>query len=125
PGVPLIHVASTGGELVLTERRLANDAQVQSVNVGQSEREIEARNGVLSWRAPVRVQSTAGGAVADRLVSRSSPQSVAIGSVVNAGQGGYYRVSYDQTAFAPLAENFARLSVADQFGLLKDSLALG
>jgi aminopeptidase N len=125
PGVPLIHVASTGGELVLTERRLANNDQVQSVNVGQSEREIEARNGVLSWRAPVRVQSTAGGPVADRLVSRSSPQSVAIGSVVNAGQGGYYRVSYDQTAFAPLAENFGRLSVADQFGLLKDSLALG
>src|SRR5476649_14032 len=60
PGVPLIHVATTGGELLLTERRLASDAQVQSVNVGQSEHEIEARNGVLSWRAPVRIQSALG-----------------------------------------------------------------
>ena len=125
PGVPLIHVASTGGELLLTERRLANDAQVQAVNIGQSEREIEARNGVISWRAPVRIQSAQGGATADRLVSRVSPQSAALGSVVNAGQGGYFRVSYDQTALAPLAENFGHLPVADQFGLLKDSLALG
>ena len=39
----------------------------------------------------------------DRLVSRSSPQAAAIGSVVNAGQGGYFRVSYDQSALAPLA----------------------
>jgi aminopeptidase N len=125
PGVPLIHVATTGAQLVMTERRLANNDQVESVNVGQSEREIAARNGVISWRAPVRVQSVEGGPVSDRLVSRVSPQAVAAGSVVNAGQGGYFRVSYDQPAFAPLAENFGRLSVADQFGLLKDSLALG
>ncbi len=73
----------------------------------------------------MRVQATPGGPTVDRLVSRVSPQSTPIGSVVNAGQGGYFRVSYDQTALAPLAENFAHLSVADQFGLLKDSLALG
>jgi ERAP1-like C-terminal domain len=80
---------------------------------------------VLSWRAPVRIQSALGGPAADRLVSRVSAQGVAIGSVVNAGQGGYFRVSYDQAALAPLAEHFGQLSVADQFGLLEDSLALG
>jgi aminopeptidase N len=125
PGVPLIHVASTGGELVLTERRLANNDQAQSVNVGQSEREIEARNAVLSWRAPVRVQPARGGAATERLVSRTSPQSVPLASVINAGQGGYFRVAYDQAAFTPLADQFGRLPVADQYGLLKDSLALG
>ena len=124
PGVPLIHVASTGGEAVLTERRLANDAQVASVNVGQSEYEIEARSAVTSWRAPVRVR-LAGGPASTRLVSRNSPQSAPLGSVINAGQGGYFRVAYDQSAFAPLAEEFASLPAADQFGLLKDSLALG
>jgi aminopeptidase N len=118
-------VATTGSEVVITERRLANDAQVASINIAQSEQEIASRSAVISWRAPVRIQSAQGGPAGDRLVSRTSPQAAALGSVVNAGQGGYFRVSYDSTAFAPLAEQFGRLSVIDQFGLLKDSLALG
>src|SRR6202011_5524846 len=57
PGVPLIHVAATGSGQVLTERHLANDAQLAAVTVATSQRDIEDRDAAIqSWRAPVRVQ---------------------------------------------------------------------
>ncbi|WP_372786407.1 M1 family metallopeptidase [Phenylobacterium sp.] len=126
PGVPLIHVASTGSGEVLTERHLASDAQAAAITVATSQRDIEERDAsLLSWRAPVRIQPANGGPAGERLVSRTSPQSAGLGDVVNAGQGGYFRVAYDPSSFSAIAQRFGRLGAADQFGLLKDSLALG
>ncbi|HEY8005194.1 MAG TPA: M1 family metallopeptidase [Phenylobacterium sp.] len=124
-GVPLIHVDAGGLGEVLTERQLASDAQAQEVTVAVSQRDIEERDASLvSWRAPVRVASP-GEPASERMVDRHTPQSAKAGAVVNAGQGGYFRVAYDQITFAPIAAEFPRLAAADQFGLLKDSLALG
>ena len=126
PGVPLIKVASTSAGANLTEARLANDAQLQSVTVAQSQQDVDAQQAkILSWRAPVKLQSPDGGPVKERLVSRTSPQSAEAAVVVNAGQLGYFRVAYDRPSFAPLVENLGKLPSADQFGLLNDGLALG
>ncbi|MBS0360315.1 MAG: ERAP1-like C-terminal domain-containing protein, partial [Proteobacteria bacterium] len=80
---------------------------------------------VLSWRAPVVLKPVSGGPARERLISRTSPQAGAVGDIVNGGQLGYYRVQYDNGAFAPLADGFAALASGDQLGLLQDNLALG
>ena len=126
PGVPLIRVASSSAGTNLTQARLASDAQMQSLNIAQSQQDVDAAQArILSWRAPVKLQSPDGGPVRERLVSRTSPQSAEGAVVVNAGQLGYFRVAYDRPAFAPLVENLGKLPAADQFGLLNDGLALG
>ncbi|MFI4965077.1 MAG: M1 family metallopeptidase [Caulobacterales bacterium] len=126
PGVPLIHVASTPAGTNLTEARLADDTKFQGVTVAQSQADIDAEAAsILSWRAPVQLRPAAGGPVEERLISRTSPQAAEAAVVVNAGQGGYFRVAYDRPSFAPLVENFGRFPAADQLGLLNDSLALG
>jgi aminopeptidase N len=126
PGVPLIHVASSSAGVTLTETRLANDAQLQAVTVAQDRLDIDAQTArILSWRAPVKLQELDGSPIKERMISRTSPQSAGPAVVVNAGQLGYYRVTYDRPSFAPLVDNFAKLTAADQFGLLNDGLALG
>ena len=126
PGVPLIHVASSSAGTTFTETRLANDAQLQAVNVAQDRLDIETQTArILSWRAPMQIQELDGSPIKERMISRTSPQSAGPAVVVNAGQLGYYRVTYDRPSFAPLVENFAKLTAADQFGLLNDGLALG
>jgi aminopeptidase N len=126
PGVPLIRVASSAAGANLTQARLASDAQLQSVTVAQSQQDVDAQTAkILSWRAPVKLQSLDGGPIKERLVSRTSPQSAGAAVVVNAGQLGYFRVAYDRPSFAPLVENLGKLPAADQFGLLNDGLALG
>jgi aminopeptidase N len=126
PGVPLVHVASSSAGIVLTETRLTDDVVVQGVNIAASRLDLAAMDArVLSWRAPVRLQSASGGPVKDRFLSRTSPQAGSMGDIVNAGQLGYYRVIYDGPAFARLAEAFGHMGPADQLGLLQDGLALG
>jgi len=125
PGVPLIHVAASGLGEVLTERHLANDAQLPAVTISSSRADLEHRDAqILSWRAPLRLLPP-GGRRADRLVTRTNPQSGEAGALVNAGQDAYVRVSYDPAAFAPIAERFSTFAPIDQIGLLKDALALG
>ena len=63
--------------------------------------------------------------VSAQLSNASTWRPIAARTIVNAGQGGYYRVAYDAAAFAPLVEDFGRLPAADQLGLLQDGLALG
>ncbi|HEY2752886.1 M1 family metallopeptidase [Phenylobacterium sp.] len=126
PGVPLIRVASSPAGDSLTQFRLASDAHFQALNVTLSRRDIEAQAAaVMSWRAPVRLRALGGGPLSERTVSRTAPQVAPAGSVVNAGQLGYFRVAYDRTAFERLIATFAHLPAADQLGLLKDALALG
>jgi aminopeptidase N len=126
PGVPLIHVASSSAGVALTETRLANDAQLQAVNVAQDRLDIDTQAArILSWRAPIRLQELDGSPIKERMISRTSPQAAGPAVVVNAGQLGYYRVTYDRPSFAPLVDHFGKLTAADQFGLLNDGLALG
>jgi aminopeptidase N len=110
PGVPLISVTSTAERVTLSQSRFTT---------------ADATLPTYAWRTPVLLQPLNGGPPAERLVSRGSPQAVWGQSVVNAGGTGYYRVSYDAPAFAALADRFGRLPAADQFGLLKDTLAVG
>jgi len=125
PGVPLIHVAAAGPGEVLTERHLANDAQLPAVTISSSRVDLEQRDAqILSWRTPLRILPPHGG-VADRLLTRTTQQSGEVGALVNAGQNAYVRVAYDPAAFAPVAERFAAFAPIDQIGLLKDALALG
>jgi aminopeptidase N len=124
-GVPLIHVAAAGPGEVLTERHLANDAQLPAVTIASSPGDIERRNAeILSWRAPLKVLPPSGPAV-ERLVTRTTTQGAEAGAVVNAGQEAYVRVAYDPAAFGKVAERFPTLAPIDQIGLLKDALALG
>ncbi len=126
PGVPLIRVASSSAGANLTQARLADNTQMQSLNIAQSQQDVDAAQArILSWRAPVMVQSLQGGPVKERMVSRTSPQSAEAAVVINAGQLGYFRVAYDRPSFAPLVDNLGKLQAADQFGLLNDGLALG
>ena len=126
PGVPLVKVSSGSAGINITELRLADDVVIQGVNIATDRMEVASRDAhVLSWRAPLTLRSATGGSAKDRLLSRSSPQTGALGDVVNAGQLGYVRVLYDSGAFEPLVSAFADLASADQLGLLQDSLALG
>jgi aminopeptidase N len=110
PGVPLISVTTTADRVTLSQSRFTT---------------ADATLPTYAWRTPVLLQPLLGGPPTERLVSRGSPQAAWGQSVVNAGGTGYYRVSYDAPAFSALADRFGRLPAADQFGLLKDTLALG
>jgi aminopeptidase N len=124
-GVPLIHVAAAGPGEVLTERRLASDAQLPAITVASATGDLLRRDAeITSWRAPVKVLPSKGPA-AERLVTRMTTQGAEAGAVVNTGQNAYVRVSYDAAAFARVAERFPTLAPIDQIGLLKDALALG
>jgi len=126
PGVPLIHVASSSSGTSLTQTRLADDTQMQAVTVAQDRLDVESKTAsILSWRTPMLVQDLGGGPAKERMISRTSPQAASAAVVVNAGQLGYFRVTYDRPSFTQLVDNFAHLSAADQFGLLNDGLALG
>src|SRR6185369_639701 len=110
PGVPLISVASGPTGVTLTQGRFASDA---------------ASKASLTWRTPVLLLSLNDGVASEELVAAGKPRKVAGPVVVNAGWSGYYRVAYDEAALAPLAAGLGRLLAPDQFGLLKDSYALG
>jgi hypothetical protein len=96
--------------VTLTQRRFGIDA---------------ASKAPLAWHTPVRTFHPGKPVGSLWLISRDKPQPDSAPIVANAGQAGYFRVAYDQAALAPLAAGLGRLSPADQFGLLKDTCALG
>lgn len=118
PGVPLITV-ETG--------RCRNNQM--PITLRQSEfTSLPVDRQPLLWHVPVTVQSLSGGEPVHLLTGddRTATGSIACGAyVVNPGQVGYYRTHYSAAAFDQLAQNFSRLSPADQLGLLYDIRALG
>jgi aminopeptidase N len=110
PGVPLISVTSGPSGVTLTQGRFGTDA---------------ASRKPLTWRTPVLLRPLGGGSQTEKVVVAGKPGSAPAPVVVNVGSGGYYRVAYDEVALAPLAAGLSSLPAADQFGLLKDSYALG
>jgi aminopeptidase N len=112
-GVPLVTAAPSGDGLRLSEERFALDASGQSGG---------------SWQVPVIVQPDAAGGASRAVVTAAGPTAVPgapPGSVVNAGQTGYFRVLYEGRAFTRLSDRFATLAPDDQLGALEDVETLG
>jgi aminopeptidase N len=111
PGVPLIRAKAGAGGTTLTQDRVAADPSQKRPQ---------------TWRTPVKAAGLSGGAW-DGIVSAVKPQTAPLAApvVVNAGQTGYFRTLYSPALWAKLAPDFAKLTPADQLGLLYDSRALG
>jgi aminopeptidase N len=111
-GVPLIQAREADGGIALTQSRFGVD---------------DSQRTARTWLTPVTVQPVNGGPGWNGLVSAGAPQTakVAAPAVVNAGQTGYFRTAYAPELWIKLASQFAKLSPADQLGLLYDSRALG
>lgn len=111
PGVPLIRVTSATG-LQLQQGRFATDG------LGTPTR----------WQVPVAVR-TREGTTWQGIVSSDAPTDLprlqAAGTVVNAGQYGYFRTLYAPELIGPLAERFRSLPPVDELGTLLDARALG
>ena len=117
-GVPLVSVEP--GECARGER---------TVSVMQSRFALdEASRAPLLWHVPVTAATVGGGAGAAVTDDHGSATLTLRGCgavVVNPSQAGYYRTYYPHAALAEIAASFARLSAADQLGLLYDARALG
>ena len=112
PGVPLITASPQGG-----------GAQISQSRYGLEE---DARR-TLRWDTPVVTARAYGGGAWKGLVATIAPASLKApvdGLIVNAGQSGYYRTLYTGALFTHLTEAYARLTPADQLGVLLDVGAL-
>jgi aminopeptidase N len=113
-GVPLVRADAASLGVRLTQGRFGAD---------------EASKAPRTWHAPVAVKSLAGEAQWQGVVSAPRPEVAPVSPVavpiVNAGQTGYFRTAYAPELWARLVPQFARLTAADQLGLLYDSRALG
>ena len=114
-GVPLITATPVDGGLRLTQSRFALD-------------ESGAAGG--AWRVPAIVLPASGQELnaAKRTVVPGGPAvtvpEAPAGSIVNAGQSGYFRVRYEGAAFTAVSERYAGLSPDDQLGVLNDTATI-
>jgi aminopeptidase N len=113
PGFPLVRVAQRceGGEAVVTlaqERFTLNDPQAKP----------------LAWKVPLTLFGAAGEQRAILLAAAPAEARFAGCDLVRAVKSGYYRVQYDDAAFARLAEGLAALDAAERLRLLADTFAL-
>jgi aminopeptidase N len=113
PGVPLIRVEQAENGLKLSQSRFASDETSPPPQVWRIPARVKAA-GDAPWRGIVH-------AAAPTLVSESHPG----GAIVNFGQTGYFRTTYDPAQWASLSARFAIVAPDDQLGLLYDSFALG
>lgn len=112
PGVPMIEASRSGKALRLQLSRYGVD---------------DSRKRPAPWQVPVKVASLgAGGEDWQGLVAQQPQMLPHIElPLVNAGQSGYFRTRYQSQLLDALLPQFAQLSLADQYALLDDSLALG
>jgi aminopeptidase N len=113
-GVPLVRADAAANGVRLTQGRFGAD---------------EASKAARAWHTPVAVKTLGGEAQWQGVVSAKAPETApAPGggvTIVIAGQTGDFRTAYAPELWAKLAPQFAKLSAADQLGLLYDSRALG
>jgi aminopeptidase N len=119
PGVPIINV---------TGSRCDAGNTILSLSQGEFSRDRKAQTDAKPrrWNVPVIAQ-TVGGASVNAIISGGKGEMKVPGCstlLVNAGQSGYYRVSYQPEQIAALKKDFAKLAPIDQTGLLTDSSAL-
>jgi aminopeptidase N len=114
PGVPLIKVTSLGSAWRVTQRRFGVDAPSRKP---------------LSWSTPVAALWPESGQGWRGVISMGQSERIKgpgrVPLLVNAGQAGYFRTTYDDKAFARLKANFGKLAPVDQLGLLYDYWAFG
>jgi aminopeptidase N len=113
-GVPLIRVATTANGVHLTQDRVADD---------------DSGKLPTSWHVPVTVQAVGGAKAWHGIVTRETPQDVAVrgktAAIVNVGQTSYFRTAYDAASFKPIVSQFHALTPEDQLGLINDARAEG
>ncbi len=119
PGVPLVRADSApcrrgaqGSSVTLSQERFGLD---------------ESQRTQALWETPLRLRTIGAAQDATTLFSAATGAASAPGAcgvvIVNSGQGAYVRVLYADDDFAAIRSNFARLSHADQMGLLMDAWA--
>jgi len=118
PGVPLVEVT----------QMTCVDGQTQ-LGLVQSEfsrdRMEAARANPQSWRVPLLIGVGSGAPVGHLLDASASLTLEGCGPVtVNAGQHGYFRTLYDPDAQAVMTAGFAELAPIDQYGTMRDAIAL-
>ena len=117
PGIPLVRLDS-----VVCEN------QQSLITLSQSEFNIDTENKKpLTWRVPVTLQVLGNDEKTKVVVEGGKAQLKLDGCgpvLLNAGQSGYFRSSYDAQAFNNLSHSFAQLATIDQLGLLADTWAL-
>ncbi len=119
PGVPMIKIMGA---------RCESGNTVVSMKQGEFSRDRKAQTDAkpLIWNVPVIAQ-TIGNTPVNTIVSGGAGEIKVPGCgtlIVNAGQSGYYRVSYQPEQIAALSKDFAKLAPIDQTGLLVDNSAL-
>ena len=115
-GVPLIR----GGD-----PRCQNGMTTIALSQGRFGLDAESKE-ARTWIVPVTLQ--AGGKTASADISGPTPRQVSVAGcgtlLVDPGQRGYYRFLPTDAHFATLAKAFPTLALADQVGVLGDSLGL-
>ena len=118
PGVPLIRVGA-----------VTCDSGRSRVSLIQDEFSADRKPGSftpLSWHVPLRVAVVGGQPVTAVTAGRETQVTVpGCGPLlVNAGQTGYYRSLYPAAAAEQLRADFERIDPVDEYGLVRDQLAL-
>jgi puromycin-sensitive aminopeptidase len=119
-GVPLVEVLST---------RCSPGEQETQVVLRQSRfgLDVPSRR-QKTWHVPVTAIVVGESRLARQIVRGPSQQTIKVAGCgpvkINAGENGYFRTLYDAQSLAALRQSFARLTPADQLGLLNDSFGL-
>jgi aminopeptidase N len=111
PGVPMVRAQSLAGSVLMTQDRFGMDKPSRAPR---------------RWEVPV-VAKRLGNEAPIPITLRGTARLASPGSeplLINAGQSGYFRTDYGPKLFAALMEQYAKLSSADQLGLLNDTGAL-
>lgn len=115
PGVPLIKASASC------------EAGATKVALEQGEYTVDRPGKApLRWHVPVSVRGGDGNVVRVLVDGHASVTLPGCGApiVVNAGQKGYFRTLYAPAQFKALGDDFAKLPVVDQLGVMMDASAL-
>ena len=117
-GVPLIDVLAS---------KCVGSKTTLSLRQGRFGVDAKSRQ-AQEWRVPVTATVVGTGKVARQVVRGAGASELALegcGPVkLNLGESGYYRTRYDAASFAQLQNNFKRLPIQDQLGLMNDEYSL-
>ncbi|MED5546376.1 MAG: M1 family metallopeptidase [Pseudomonadota bacterium] len=117
PGVPLVRVTSATCAAGKTTLELAQ---------GEFSLEDTSGTSAQTWPIPLLLSAGEGEPVQHLMTGKTDRVTIAgCGpALVNSGQLGYYRTLYGAQALSGVLDGFAGLSAIDQYGLVRDNLAL-